>query len=119
MLGSPDARVKTAAFIFLLLLVSPAEAAAQPFGFGPVWSERPSRAFPYIHLYTCRNQLVRFFPNTIDRLEREIEAASTMWFIDGGAHVRLYYRGSLPATDAACTDVPDSYPPRLECPESR
>jgi hypothetical protein len=81
-----------------------------------VWSERPSRAFPYVHLYMCRNQLVRFFPNTTDRLERETETASTMWFIDGGAHVRLYYRGSLPATDAACADVPDLYRPRLASP---
>jgi hypothetical protein len=103
----------TAALVCLPLLVSAAGAAAQPFALEPVWAERPSRAFPYIHLYMCRNQLVRFFPNTIDRLEREIETASTMWFVDGGAHVRLYYRGSLPATDAACADVPDLYRPRL------
>src|SRR5262245_4976227 len=99
---------KTAAIVCLSLVLSPAEVRAQA-----VWAERPSRAFPYIHLYMCRNQLVRFFPNTIDRLEREIETASTMWFIDGGAHVRLYYRGSLAATDAACADVPDLYQPRL------
>src|SRR5262245_19024395 len=99
---------KTAAIVCLSLVLSPAEVRAQA-----VWAERPSRAFPYIHLYMCRNQIVRFFPNTIDRLEREIETASTMWFVDGGAHVRLYYRGSLPATDAACADVPELYRPQL------
>jgi hypothetical protein len=55
------------------------DAVAQPVDPSrPVWTERSSRAFPYVHLYTCRNQLVRFFPNTVDRLEREIEAASTL-----------------------------------------
>jgi hypothetical protein len=102
--------------LVLLACVLVADAVAQPVDLvdpsWPVWTERSSRAFPYVHLYTCRNQLVRFFPNTVDRLEREIEAASTLWFIEGGAHVRLYYRGTLPANDPACADVPTFYPLR-------
>jgi hypothetical protein len=96
------------AVCILLLCAAPA-VAQQAERLPPRWHESTTISFPYVSLYTCSNQIKRYFPNTWPAIESQIEAAALNWFVEGGANVRLYYRGSLADTHPACAEVPEQY----------
>jgi len=76
----------------------------------PLWEERTA---PYVVLHVCRNQIDAHFPDLGDSLVNEVVMAAEEWFVGGGAHVRLYYAGSLPASHPACADVSSTIEPQL------
>jgi hypothetical protein len=76
----------------------------------PVWEGHTA---PFVALHVCRNQIDAHFPDLGDALVNEAVMAAEEWFVGGGAHVRLYYSGTLPASHPACADVPTTIEPRL------